>query len=387
VIWFGAVDRVRMNEVVLQKSLNMRATWPASGTRPVLQSEYPAAAERFQQRLLPQVSRTFALTIPQLPAPLASVVGNAYLWCRVADTVEDEPHLDAATKQHLHATLVDVIDGAADAATWAQRAHAGLSDATPAAERELLAGTAHVAALTRTFTPLQVRAIRTCVKKMCQGMTHFELSVSRHGLETAADLDRYCYYVAGVVGEMLTALFCDYSPDMAARQTEMTQLSASFGQGLQMTNILKDVWEDLDEGRCWLPRQVFADFGYNLGELDPRTNRDAFNAAMRELVGIAHGHLRNALNYSLLVPKYESGIRRFCLWSLGLSLLTLQRIVRNRNFDSSEEVKISRLAVGATVTSTNLVAHHNLPVRLMFELAAHRLPLKSAPIGCSFDLG
>ena len=57
-----------------------------------------AAVDRFHQRLLPQVSRTFALTIPQLPGSLADVVGNAYLWCRIADTVEDEPHLDAATK-------------------------------------------------------------------------------------------------------------------------------------------------------------------------------------------------------------------------------------------------------------------------------------------------
>ena len=343
-------------------------------------------AERFHQRLLPQVSRTFALTIPQLPAPLSSVVSNAYLWCRVADTIEDEPLLDAATKLALHEALIRVIDGSAEGAAWALRAHAHLSSATPAAERELVAGTGLVAALTRTFSPVQVGAIRTCVMKMCRGMTHFELRDSRDGLDTAADLDRYCYYVAGVVGEMLTTLFCDYSPDIASREKEMRQLAASFGQGLQMTNILKDIWEDRTEGRCWLPREVFLESGYNLSELDPTANRDAFNAAMRVMVGIAHGHLRNALNYALFIPKYEAGIRRFCLWSLGLALLTLQRIARSKNFSSAAEVKVSRFAVGATVASTNLMAHHNLPMRVLFELVARRLPFRPAPIGYTAEL-
>ena len=36
---------------------------------------------------------------------------------------------------------------------------------------------------------------------------------------------------------------------------------------------------------------------------------------MRELVGVAHAHLRNALAYTLLIPAAETGIRRFCLWA------------------------------------------------------------------------
>lgn len=343
-------------------------------------------AVRFQQRMLPMVSRTFALTIPQLPGAISSVVANAYLWCRIADTVEDEPCLDAHSKQVLHESLVGVIDGSVDAQAWGRRTSALLSAGTSAAERELVAGTDQVAALTSTFSAHQIGAIRLCVKKMCRGMTYFELQEDRRGLETAADLDYYCYSVAGVVGEMLTTLFCDYSPDIAVRRKEMTQLAASFGQGLQMTNILKDIWEDLDEGRCWLPREIFAQSGYNLNDLDPMVNRDAFNVAMRDMVGIAHGHLRNALNYALFIPKYEAGIRRFCLWSLGLAVLTLQRITRSRDFASAAEVKVSRFAVGATVASTNLMAHHNLPVRVMFELVAHRLPLKPAPIGYTAKL-
>ncbi|MFU8831083.1 MAG: squalene/phytoene synthase family protein, partial [Wenzhouxiangella sp.] len=47
----------------------------------------------FQDRILPGVSRTFALTIPCLPEPLKIAVTNAYLLCRIADTIEDDPTL------------------------------------------------------------------------------------------------------------------------------------------------------------------------------------------------------------------------------------------------------------------------------------------------------
>ena len=44
----------------------------------------------YQDEILQYVSRTFALTIPQLPESLCKVVSNAYLLCRIADTIEDE---------------------------------------------------------------------------------------------------------------------------------------------------------------------------------------------------------------------------------------------------------------------------------------------------------
>ena len=52
----------------------------------------------FQSEMLKGVSRTFALTIPQLPADLCRVVSNAYLLCRIVDTIEDEPVLTGMQK-------------------------------------------------------------------------------------------------------------------------------------------------------------------------------------------------------------------------------------------------------------------------------------------------
>ena len=55
-----------------------------------------AEALRFGRSILPAVSRTFALSIRVLPGELGRAVLTAYLLCRIADTLEDEPVLPAA---------------------------------------------------------------------------------------------------------------------------------------------------------------------------------------------------------------------------------------------------------------------------------------------------
>ena len=55
----------------------------------------------FCTAMLPQVSRTFAPTIKMLPKALFIPVSVAYLLCRIADTVEDEPSITKAQKEYL----------------------------------------------------------------------------------------------------------------------------------------------------------------------------------------------------------------------------------------------------------------------------------------------
>ena len=174
-----------------------------------------------------------------------------------------------------------------------------------------------VLSVTASLNGSQRAAILRCVELMCYGMPRFQSSASLRGLAQSSDLDEYCYYVAGVVGDMLTELFCDYSPEMALRRAALQARAVSFAQGLQMTNILKDVWDDRTRGACWLPQEVFTAHNIDLARLSPSPRSAGFDAGMRELIGVAHAHLRNALDYTLLIPAKEHGIRRFCLWAVG----------------------------------------------------------------------
>jgi farnesyl-diphosphate farnesyltransferase len=180
--------------------------------------------------------------------------------------------------------------------------------------------------------------------------------------------------VAGVVGEMLTDLFCDYSQEIARHRDELQKLAVSFGQGLQMTNILKDVWEDQGRGACWLPSDVFERAGFDLSRLSPEIDEPGFREGLEELIGIARGHLANALEYTLLIPRHEAGIRRFCLWALGMAVLTLRKLHRNLGYRSGREVKTSRASVRATSVVTNAMVRRDAVLRLLFDACTRNLP-------------
>ena len=332
----------------------------------------------YQTAILQGVSRTFALTIPRLPAGLRDVVGNAYLLCRITDTIEDEPALAAEQKLAFAERFIDVVAGRADAERFARELGAGLSPSTTAAEHDLIANTARVVRITHGFAAAQREALVRCVRIMARGMAEFQLRASPSGLDDMQQLDRYCYHVAGVVGEMLTELFCDYSAEIDAHREELLRLSVSFGQGLQMTNILKDVWDDRRRGACWLPRDVFRDAGFDLASLAEDRHDPRFAAGLRTLLGIARGHLGNALRYTQLIPARETGIRLHCLWALGMAVLTLRRIHATPAYRTGRQVKISRRNVRAVTLVTRGVVRSDRALTLLFNLLTRGLPPAAA---------
>ncbi|MBB3104720.1 phytoene/squalene synthase family protein [Azomonas macrocytogenes] len=334
-----------------------------------------SGADAYQNAILPKVSRTFALTIPQLPPPLRRAVTNAYLLCRAADTIEDEPVFSAEEKRHYEIAFIDAVTGRIDPQCFAAELAPLLSQKTSEAERDLLSHLPLVLQVTQDLKPEQREAIVNCLKVMSHGMHDFQRNVGLQGLDTLRDMDCYCYCVAGVVGEMLTELLIDFDPALASQRETLMRLAVSFGQGLQMTNILKDQWEDYSRGVCWLPRDVFARHGARLGELQAGQQDANYASALTELIGVAHAHLRRALEYTLIIPAKHAGFRRFCLWSIGLAVLTLRKLQKNLDFSAGDQVKISRRAVAYTVAFTRLSGKNNTGLRWLFAAAARKLPL------------
>jgi farnesyl-diphosphate farnesyltransferase len=335
--------------------------------------------EVYQDQILPHVSRTFALTIPQLPPALSIPVTSAYLLCRIADTIEDEPALSAPETLSFLQRFSAVVGGSGDPQALARDITHRLSERTLPTERDLVSNMDRVVRVTAGLGATQHAAIKRCVELMCYGMPRFQFNASLKGLPRSSDLDDYCYYVAGVVGEMLTDLFCDYSVEIARRRGSLSALAASFAQGLQMTNILKDIWEDRSRGACWLPQEVFSRHGVDLANVSSDAGDPRFQAGIIELVAVAHAHLRNALDYTLLIPGKETGIRRFCLWAIGLAVLTLRKIARNPGFSAGAQVKVTRTAVSLTMLMTNTFIGNDWMLRRLFAGAARGLPLARLP--------
>ncbi|MBC7087979.1 MAG: phytoene/squalene synthase family protein [Tissierellales bacterium] len=87
---------------------------------------------------------------------------------------------------------------------------------------------------------------------------------------TQDQLMEYCYYVAGTVGLMIL-------PILATKNHEILEESAiNLGKAMQLTNILRDVGEDFENGRVYLPKELFEKYSYTYDELSKKIINDNF---------------------------------------------------------------------------------------------------------------
>ena len=135
----------------------------------------------YQKEALEGVARTFALTIAQLPGHLYEAVGNAYLLCRIADTIEDEPALSLGPKAGLLGSrFTEMVAGRDDPVAIRPRsgpAVVRLNQATR--DANLVANTPRV--IRRHAAPQPWRsasAILRCVRIMSRGMVEFQRKAS-----------------------------------------------------------------------------------------------------------------------------------------------------------------------------------------------------------------
>ena len=333
-----------------------------------------ASNKALQDRLLTGVSRTFALTIPCLPDRLADVVANAYLLCRIADTIEDSLAFTNDQKSSYLREFHDSVFIRGDVQAFSRELLAQVPKSLQASELELLQSIPDVVQITYSFEPEEQALLSKCVSVMCTEMPKFQRQ-NFMGLANLGELAHYCYVVAGSVGEMLFGLFSLYCPQLKVKKTEMTRLAVSFGQGLQMVNILKDVWDDYDRGVCWLPHSIFNEPQTVLSRLQETHLERDFQSGLNRLVGLTHFHLREALKFTCEIPSNQVGMRRFCSSALGMAVLTAKKIHENPTYAKSDEVKISRTAVSTTLASTNLLIRSNRGLKTLFRLAAGRLPI------------
>lgn len=296
----------------------------------------------YQRFILQHVSRTFALTIPHLPEGLSRPVANAYLLCRITDTIEDDSDLTIQEKKQFFTRFYSVLNREEDAEKFALDLTHSLSKKTVPAERNLVLNSPLIVEETLSYRDEEQVILKDCVRTMARGMFYFQENRSAEGLENLAMLNSYCYYVAGVVGEMLTRLFCLYDPRIGKHHDRLMELSLSFGQGLQMVNIIKDTWDDQQNSVCWFPVDVFQCTGYDLKGRNQFNLNESYSKGVLELVKIARYHLDRSMEYIRLIPPDQKGIRMFNLWGLFMAYATLRKVTKTPLYQSGREVKISR---------------------------------------------
>ena len=304
--------------------------------------EQAISVERQHQHLL-KVSRTFALTIPLLPPEIADQVSNAYLLCRIADTVEDDPKAIVESKATWLKSFAEFCaEGFADEMqlmTLASRALDIVAQGAKEDELSLIKEMIPVILRTRTYVPAVRRILSRGVAILSYGMAK---SLQGYSIQNLHDVDEYCYSVAGVVGELLACLFA--RTDQRIDKDHLLNLSVSFGEGLQLTNILKDRLEDASRGASFLPNDVSTDEGF------------------AHYVAVTKGHLDDALDFIVHIPTSQLGIRRFCLLNICMAEATVKLL----HAKAGGKEKISRRLVKFLYLLCLCCAKNNILTKMLY---------------------
>lgn len=296
------------------------------------------------------VSRSFARPIEVLPGNLRVAVTCGYLLCRIADTVEDNAHFSMEERDLRYAAFLRALRGSDEDARdfdalWGDVRHEN------AAELSLAGRTSAVMRVFRTLPEAMQTKTAHWVEEMTRGMQLYshrpQGGDGMTAIYTPEDLERYCYFVAGTVGHMLTDLFVE-ELGLVGTDTErkLRTEAEAFGVGLQFVNILKDVTDDRARDVSFIPRTLCSEFGFEVRDLVLPECRSQAHEAVGVLFDRAEDRLRHALEYTLALPADQPAMRLFCLLPLWMAVRTLVHARGNdAMFQAENAVKIDRKEV------------------------------------------
>lgn len=240
-------------------------------------------------------ARNFYYGIRLLPRPKRAALCAVYALARRIDDIGDGDELPAEQKLRRLAELSGQLDTIE---------HAGSSD-----DPVLVA----VAEVSRHF-PIQLAAFGELIEGVQQ-----DVRGTRY--QTFEELTQYCRYVAGSIGRLCLGVFGSSGSDQAA-----PDYADALGIGLQQTNILRDIREDLLSGRIYLPSEDLNRFGVRLRLRDDGRLADD-DGRLSELIRFS---AERALNWYqrglLLLPLLDWRSRSSCAAMAGIYRQLLMRI-------------------------------------------------------------
>ena len=207
-------------------------------------------------------SKTFTLGARLFPAAQRSAVTAVYAVCRTGDDAVDEAPDPRTAEERLDAWWAGVR---------------AVYDGTPDLDDPLQCALAWT--VDRWDVPLEAFA------ELREGLiTDLEQdrAPGTAQIRTLDDLLRYCHRVGGVIGAMIVPIAGHEDPERALPD------AWALGQAMQLTNVLRDVGEDLHErDRCYLPQEWMDRYGVDRGALRRGELHAGYVALLDRLAGVA----------------------------------------------------------------------------------------------------
>lgn len=311
--------------------------------------------------MLALVSRTFALSIEQLPGLLRESIAVAYLMFRVSDFLEDNEIMPPDRKVELLTLWSDILGGKVEP----ERLTALLTDVDPSdPEAEVAAHADEVLHLLAKLPPTVQEYIRDEVRESSIGMARWQMRGPV--VLDEADLDDYMFEVAGRVGLMLTKIFAWRYRELAAIKDQLMPLGKEFGLALQTVNVIRGLRKDFERGWIFVPESLCREMGIKPPDLFAPDNLEPAMRVVDALADKAERHLRNGLEYIKLIPRRYHRLRLACMWPLFFAARTLA-ISRSNRKVLEHEAKMTREEVKRIIVDTQIGGWSNTWMESYFE--------------------
>jgi farnesyl-diphosphate farnesyltransferase len=284
------------------------------------------------REILPKVSRTFALNIGQLEGDIFKTVLLGYLLFRIADTFEDTMYQDEQEKIADLRDFSAIFRGNKEVSQrlklyeslkfrWRESSY----------EKDLIENGHIVLRCYFDIPDTHRRIIDPLIVKTSEGMAGFQKrklqSKSKiFQLRDIKELEDYCYCVAGIVGVMLTRLFCQRK-GIGERRSELENFQIPFGIALQLINIIKDYRKDIARGWCYIPLTITERYQIEINRIDTLSIKQR-QGIIKSMIPLIVTYLDSTLSYIKLLPLGERSIRMFCIIPFILGYRTLRKIVQ-----------------------------------------------------------
>lgn len=296
------------------------------------------------------VSRTFALTVDQLGEPMAREICVGYLLCRVADTIEDATHVPPADQHALLRSYSRALDP--DDSTTIAAFRTAVDPHLPAdpnADWQVVAEVPRIVATFRSLPASSRAIIRPSVRELTDGMAEFVDRYAAEGglrIQSVAELEEYCWYVAGTIGSFVTALLVE---DVEPAERDVFEDNAvAFARLLQLVNVARDVSDDYrEEDNVYLPATLLAEFGLEATDIDDPARVTDLAGVVSRIVDRAEGYLDDAQRWLEVMP--ETRGNTLSAWAIPylLAVGTIRELQARPADVFSEGVKVSREEVYA----------------------------------------
>ena len=322
---------------------------------------------RLDRKLLRDVSRSFYLSLRILPGRMRPPCALGYLLARLSDTIADTVSLSSSTRLQL---LRDFRKSLRGSLPYRQLHESLCNSLQPhvshPGERRLVDATEACFQQFSALDPRLAHAVSEVVQTITTGqesdLRNFAARASGtlHSLRTSDQLLTYADQVAGSVGRFWTTVgFLCYPRFSKLLPHDLSELGTRFGQALQLVNILRDLPEDLDRGRCYLPLEELDQNGWR-HSLPWRTQTGILQIVSAGWEKRAEAGLREGLEYANSLRLRRIKIATALPSVLGLQTIALLRQEPQQRF--IRKVKITRSALRQALVKTLLTTIIGRPI-------------------------